>query len=75
MNCGGTITEFEEMTLGDILDVIHTYSDMKAEDHERYEKERNKSNKTQKNKASSKNTTEKFSFGRAPELDTDFFKF
>lgn len=62
------------MTLGDILDVVITYGEMKREENEYYEKERNKKNK---NKTSSTSTpkSEKFSFGRAPELDTDFFKF
>ena len=62
------------MTLGDILDVVITYGEMKREENEYYEKERNKKNK---NKISSTSTpkSEKFSFGRAPELDTDFFKF
>ena len=74
--CGGTISEFEEMTLGDIYDVIITYGRMKKEEHEYYEKEMNKKNKN-KNKTPSSSTckSEKFSFGRAPELDTDFFKF
>ena len=46
--CGGTISEFEEMTLGDIYDVIITYGRMKKEEHEYYEKEMNKKNKNSK---------------------------
>lgn len=55
------------MTLGDIYDVIITYGRMKKEEHEYYEKEMNKKNKS-KNKNSSTAKSEKFSFGRAPEL-------
>lgn len=68
--CGGTITEFEEGTLGDIVDFISTY----AEIQEEFEQKR-KSKSKNKNNNGSGAMTEKFSFGRAPELDTDFFKF
>lgn len=72
MQCGGTITEFEKMTLGDVFDVINTHVDMQQEQIKQREKQQKKQSKG-KNKSST--NSEKFSFGRAPELDTDFFKF
>lgn len=70
IQCGGTITEFDEMTFGDILDVISTHHDIQEEYNNKMEKQYK-----QKGKNKTNNSSEKFSFGRAPELDTDFFKF
>ena len=45
MQCGGTITEFEKMTLGDIFDVINTHVDMQQEQIKQREKQQKKPKK------------------------------
>ena len=61
---GGTISEFNELTLGEILDFIYTSVDAIEKQNAELERQRKKT----KNAPSQRSRSEKFTVGRDPSL-------
>ena len=47
LECGGTIEEFERMSVGEVLDFIHTYINMRSKTTKQNNKQQQKQNTSQ----------------------------
>ena len=57
IECGGTIEEFEKLSVGEVIDFIYTYINMKSK----------QTNQNNNNKNNNRSQGETFSYGVDPE--------